>query len=174
MSVSAIGSSAITSPFYTPPVPDGASADPTQSTTPAKPKSQFRSDLATLIKDVRSGDMTSAQQALTAVQGDISAANAGYSPQSTSGGTQLPPDLQNLLDAVQKGDPTAAQSALTKLQADAPKAGGAGAAHGHHHHHHGGGDATDAGAASTSSSTATLGSTTADLDPASTNATTLI
>jgi hypothetical protein len=161
MSVSAIGSLPITSPFYTSPVSDSSSADATQSASP-KPKSQFRSDLATLINDVQSGDMSSAKQALTVVQNDISAANAAYSPQSASGGQQLPPDLQHLFDAVQNGDTTAAQAALKKMQSDAPRGGGE--VRGHHHRHRAsnaaqsagndaqaaGNDAQSAGAAGTS------------------------
>jgi hypothetical protein len=99
--------------------------------------------------------MTSAQQALAAVQSDISAATAGYTPQSTSSSTQLPPDVQSLFDAVQKGDTTGAQDALTKLQSDAQQTRGPGGTHGHHHHHHAQA-ASDAGSPSTSSSTATL------------------
>ncbi|MEO7086207.1 MAG: hypothetical protein ABI442_07750 [Gemmatimonadaceae bacterium] len=171
MSISTVALSSVTSPFSVNPVLN-TSADPVAPTTPAKPKSQFRSDIATLINAVQSGDMTGAKAALTAVQNDMSAVKAGYSQQSTSSTQQLPPDLQNLFDAVQNGDATSAQSALTKLQSDAQANGSsaAGGVHGHHHHHHHADSDAGASSASTTTSTSSTSTTSDSTTPATTAA----
>jgi len=148
MTISGVGSSQVTSPVY-----PASSADATSSSDPSdsaslrrSQRTQFRSDFASLLSAVKSGDMSAAQQALTAVQKDQGAAGATYSSQSTQGKGPLSNDIQSLFTAVQQGDSSAAQQALTQFQTDAHQqmqsraAGG----HGHHHHHHSSTDATSA------------------------------
>ena len=108
----------------------------------------FRSNLATLIQSVQSGDMTGAQSAATALQNEINgtasaaasasstaaatttatastssaSASSTSSTASTSGssGTQSTflADLESLLSAVQSGDATASQTAAGTVMDD--------------------------------------------------------
>ena len=143
MSISGIGSSQVfsTSALTAPTTSavasaanDGDADDGATSSVSAR--KQTRSDFASLLAAVQQGDMTSAQQALTAVQSDLSTAGATYSPSSQSGSGQVPTDLQTLFSAVQQGDTTSAQQALQKLQSDASQHRAHGAhGHGPHHHH---------------------------------------
>jgi ribosomal protein S20 len=141
MSVSGIGSSTSTSSMYPVVASDATSAsDPTDAQSLRRStRSQFRSDFASLLDAVKSGDMSAAQQALTAVQNDR-ASVATYSTQPSQGKGQFSTDLKSLFDAVQTGDQSAAQQALTQLQTDAQQQaqtrGAQGGGHGHHHHHH--------------------------------------
>lgn len=95
----------------------------------------FRSDLMSLFSAVKSGDLTAAQSALTALGNDRQ--NATYGPRGTSQNAQSPiaRDVQTLASALQSGDTAGAQKALQSLQTDLAAHG----AHGHHHHHHHGG-----------------------------------
>lgn len=142
MSVSGIGSSTSTSSMYPVVASDATSAsDPTDAQSLRRStRSQFRSDFASLLDAVKSGDMSAAQQALTAVQNDR-ASVATYSTQPSQGKGQFSTDLKSLFDAVQTGNQSAAQQALTQLQTDAQQQaqtrGAHGGGHGHHHHHHG-------------------------------------
>lgn len=87
-----------------------------------------------LSSAVQSGDMTSAQQALTQLQQDSPlVAQALQSGDSSSDSPQVSA-LKSLASAVQSGDASAAQSALSQLQQSGP--GGSSGVHGHHHHHH--------------------------------------
>lgn len=140
MSVSGIGSVSMTGPLFPTSSPDATSLS-TQSDPPSlrgSPKTQFRSDFASLLSAVKSGDMSAAQQALTAVESDRAASNATYSAQPTQGKGPLSTDLQSLFAAVQQGDTSAAQQALTQFQTDAQQQAQTRGAqgHGHHHHHH--------------------------------------
>jgi hypothetical protein len=84
-----------------------------------KPDS-FRSDFRSLLRAVKSGDMTSAQSALATIQSDVAAASATYSPASTTTPAESPlgADLKALFDAVGSGDATSAQTALAKFVSD--------------------------------------------------------
>ncbi|HEY4219427.1 MAG TPA: hypothetical protein VGM67_19925 [Gemmatimonadaceae bacterium] len=122
------------------------------STTPTQ--DSFTSDFASILASVQSGDITSAQAALTKLQSDQAPGELSYSPQSTAASTNAAStpqgDVQSLLQAVQGGDITAAQKALTSLQsdiqADASSATSGAtptnasptqpAVHHHGHHHH--------------------------------------
>ena len=151
MTISGIGSVLSTSPVF-----PASSSDATSATDPSDSQSlrrtqrtQFRSDFATLLDAVKAGDMSSAQQALTAVQTDRAAIGATYSNSSGQGQDKgaIPSDMQSLFDAVQQGDASAAQQALTKLQTDAQQQAMTRGAQGHGHHHHhrpASGDANDA------------------------------
>ena len=80
-----------------------------------KPDS-FRSDFRSLLRAVKSGDMTSAQSALATIKSDVASASATYSPASTTAPTGA--DLKALFDAVGSGDATSAQGALAKFVSD--------------------------------------------------------
>ena len=133
----------------------------TTSVSTGKPKDAFKSDFAALFSAVQSGDMTSAQQALTQLQADQQAVYGPASPSSSSSttstasspngsGSPVQNDLQSLISAVQAGDPAAAQKALSTLQGDLKSLGG-----GHHHHHHHGGGGAPAPATSATDPLAT-------------------
>lgn len=140
MSVSGIGSVTSSSLLYPASSADATNpSDPTDTQSLRRPQqSQFRSDFASLLAAVKSGDMSAAQQALTAVQNDRSTSSATYSSQPAQGKGPLSTDLQSLIDAVKQGDASAAQQALTQFQTDAQQkaSAGVGQGHGHHHHHH--------------------------------------
>lgn len=111
----------------------------------------FQSDFATMLQAVQAGNMSTAQSALTSLQGDVQSAAgyltySSYSPASSapSATTASTPqtDLNALFQAVKTGDVTSAQAALAKLQSDAQSAfdaanGGTRHVGGHHHHRHG-------------------------------------
>jgi hypothetical protein len=84
-----------------------------------KPDS-FRSDFRSLLRAVKSGDMTSAQSALATIKSDVASASATYSPASTSAPAESPvgADLKALFDAVGTGDATSAQAALSQFVSD--------------------------------------------------------
>jgi ribosomal protein S20 len=87
-----------------------------------------------LTSAVQSGDITSAQQALTQLQQDSPRlAQALQSGDSSTDSSRIS-SLKSLASAVQSGDVSGAQNALAQLQQ--PGAGAAGGVHGHHHHHH--------------------------------------
>lgn len=140
MSVSGIGSVSSTSLLYPASATDATSpADPSDTQSLRRSQgTQFRSDFASLLSAVKSGDMSAAQQALTAVQNDRAASSTTYSSQPAQGKGQVSTDLQSLFAAVQKGDTSGAQQALTQLQTDAQQQAQTRGAqgHGHHHHHH--------------------------------------
>ena len=145
MSVTGVGSYLSTSPIY-----PSSSVDATSPSDPSDAqnlrqmqRTQFRSDFAALLAAVKAGDMSSAQQALTAVQNDRASTSATYSSQTVPGNSPISSDLQSLFSAVQSGDPTAAQQALTQFQTDAKQDAQAAGAHGHHHRHHHSSDSTD-------------------------------
>jgi len=140
MSVSGVGSCSSTNQLHATSNAANTEPEPPDSSVAASTnrsnRAQFRSDFASLLNSVQSGDMSSAQQALSAVQGDLSSFGATYSAQSAPGTSPVSTDLQSLFDAVQKGDASAAQQALTQLQSDAQQQAQAGGVRGHHRHHH--------------------------------------
>ncbi len=88
-----------------------------------------KSDFSTMAQAINSGDLSTAQTALTSFLNNV------QSPQSSnsifSSNTQVGKDIQSLQSALQSGDTKGAQSALQTLQADLSKVMG-----GKHHHHH--------------------------------------
>ena len=87
----------------------------------------FQSDLSSLVQAVRGGDISAAQSALSALQSDVAASDATYSPASTASTASTSPapaaspaqsDLDALFRAVQSGDLAGAQAALGQLQSD--------------------------------------------------------
>jgi hypothetical protein len=108
------------------------------STTWQSQAGQVQSDFQSLGKALRSGDLSSAQQAFAVLQKDL---QAGQSSSATDNSA-----LNAVGSALQSGNITAAQQAFAALK-------------GHHHgHHHGGGGgaaALEAAAPTTSSSAST-------------------
>lgn len=93
------------------------------------PATSFRSSIETLLHSARSGNMTTAQSAATAVQAALDRTTA-QSASSTSSATQAAgagpdstepsflTDFKSLLSAVQSGDATASKSAASTLMND--------------------------------------------------------
>jgi type VI protein secretion system component VasK len=112
---------------------------------------QLLNDFKGIGSDIQSGDLTSAQSALTTFENDLQS-NNGQNPLSKlfSSNSTLGTDLTTLQTALQSNDPTAAQNAFKTLTQDmqsSVKTQGA-----HHHHHH---RAQSSSSATASSSTAT-------------------
>ncbi len=143
--------------------------------------------LASLESAVQSGNISTAQQSLTALQQDTqtiqstldpsgnqsaSGQGAGSSSGQTAGASAqsaFASDLTALLQAVQSGNTATAQQDATAVQNDLQNAGSQqapAATSGHHHHHHHMAQAADSASAS-SSTTTTNTSTTSLTDPAS-------
>ena len=145
MGISSIGS--LASPITSSQPTSGTVTAGTSSTQDRRAqRTQFRSDFASLLSAVQSGDMSAAQQSLSAVQSDMSAQSATYGQSGTAPTGQIGSDIQSLFDAVRKGDAPAAQQALSQLQSDRqqPTQTNAAPPHGHHHHHHHHGSASNA------------------------------
>jgi hypothetical protein len=134
---------------------------------------QRNQDLASLEAAVQSGNITTAQQSLTALQQDTQTIQSTLDPssnQSTGGQgsgssaqSAFASDLTALLQAVQSGDTATAQQDATAVQNDLQNAGSqqAPAANsGHHHHHHHMAQATDSTSGSSSTTTSGTSSST--------------
>ena len=110
------------------------------STTPAYHASsansfdQLFNDFKGIGSDIQSGDLSSAQSALTAFQSDLQNSN-GKDPisQLFSNNSTLGNDLTALQTALQSNDPTAAQNAFKTLTQDMQGAMKTQKAHHHHH-----------------------------------------
>jgi len=113
---------------------------------------QLFNDFKSIGSDIQSGDLTSAQSALTTFQRDLQNSN-GQNPLSKlfSNNSTLGNDLTALQTALQSNDPAAAQNAFKTLTQDMQTAMKTQGAHRHHHHHH----AQSSSAATTSSSSDT-------------------
>jgi hypothetical protein len=113
-------------------------------------------DLKSIGTALQSGDLSSAQSALTAFQQAQPAATQAPGSQPFGQNSQANTDYQTLTTALKSGDLSAAQKAFTSLKTDLKPTQ---SAHKGHHHHH----AASATAASTTSTTgATASSTTAN------------
>jgi len=104
-------------------------------------------DFGNLVSAIKSGNLTSAQQAFSALQTLSGSASTGAGTgtttgtTTTTGGTSNSSPLAAIGQALASGDIGAAQQAL----ANAFNGSGGG----HHHHHHGGGGASTGTAATT-------------------------
>jgi hypothetical protein len=123
---------------------------------------QFFQDFKALGSALQSGNLSTAQSALSTFQQDLQAsapAAAQTSSQSSSQpfgkNTQANTDFQNLTSALQSGDLSGAQQAFASLQNDLKTAKGH-----HHHHHHGSSGASSGTSATASSSTPASSSST--------------
>jgi hypothetical protein len=114
---------------------------------------QTLQDFKAIGSALQSGDVTTAQNALTTFQQDLQGNSQTSSSQPFGKNSQANTDYQNLTSALQSGDLSGAQKAFTSLQSDLK------AVHKGHHHHHG---ASTTPPATTTSSAAT--SSTVDSD----------
>jgi hypothetical protein len=96
---------------------------------------QSAQDFKALQTALKSGDVTSAQQAFASLQKDMQSSFPAAGATSTPSGQSSPmsADFQTLQSALQSGDLSGAQSAFATLKQDMQSTR---AAHGTHHHHH--------------------------------------
>lgn len=106
-------------------------------------------DFGNLVSAIKSGNLSSAQQAFSALQALGGSAGTGTTTGTTTGATATTGSTSNsnsplaaIGQALSSGDISGAQQAL----ANAFNGSGHG---GHHHHHHGGGSSTNTAAATT-------------------------
>ncbi len=112
------------------------------------------SNFKNLVNAVQSGDLKSAQNAFSQIEGLLGKTQtpqAVAAPQSSGQQNQLSADFAALGKALQSGDIGGAQDALKKLGQDLQPSNSTAKAH-HHHHHHGGKPPSDATASSTAAS----------------------
>jgi hypothetical protein len=110
--------------------PSATDAAPASTAPTSGPKQDtFRGDFSSLVKAVRSGDISVAQSALAALQSDLTSTSATYGPTSTSSTAPAPTaspvqsDLAALFQAVRDGDIAGAQGALGQLEQDVRSTG---------------------------------------------------
>jgi type VI protein secretion system component VasK len=126
---------------------------------------QLFSDFKSIGSDIQSGDLTSAQSALTTFQTDLQNSN-GQNPLSKlfSNNSTLGNDLSALQTALQSNDPAAAQNAFKTLTQDMQTSMKSQGTHRHHHHHGQSSSASTALLDSTTDSTSGSSSTGSTLD----------
>jgi hypothetical protein len=132
--------------------------------SPANPyQTQYQNGFAQTLEDfnsigsaLQSGDLSSAQSALTAFQQDLQGNSQTSSNQPFGQNTKANTDYQSLTSALQAGDLSGAQSAFANLQKDLEGSGRT-----HRRHHHGSDDygAADAAASTTGTSSSSTSST---------------
>ena len=122
---------------------------------------QLFSDFKGIGSAIQSGDLTSAQNALSTFQTDLQN-NTGNNPLSRlfSKNSNLNDDLKSLSDALSSNDPAKAQDAFKTLIKDMQTAMRTMRSHGHHRHHHvdNDGDSDDGGSSTTSTTASTTSS----------------
>ena len=126
----------------------------------SSPFATLRNDLASLGSSVSSGNLASAQTALTAVQNDIQSLPKppGSSTSPIGSSSTIQNDLKAIQTAIQSSDKTGAQAAFSKLKTDLQSVRG-------HHGHHGGGKppiSTDTSSSDGAQSTTGSSSTTSN------------
>jgi len=119
---------------------------------------QISQDFQAIGSALQSGNLSTAQTALSTFQQALQAAAAQNSVSQPFGkNTQANSDYQSLSSALQSGDLTSAQKAFASLQTDLkPTQTSSLAIHGHHHSH--GSGLTTVGAASSSVTANAVGS----------------
>ena len=108
----------------------------TQNTAANDGFGQLFSDFKSIASTIQSGDLSSAQTALTTFEQDLQN-NTGKNPLSQlfkNNGT-LSKDLDAVQTALKSNDPAAAQSAFKTLGEDMQTAMKTHRSHGRHHHH---------------------------------------
>jgi hypothetical protein len=106
-----------------------ASATNPYAITNQNPFEQSFSDLKAIGTALQSGDLTGAQNALTAFQQNLPGSSQTSASSPFGKNTQANQDYQALNTALQSGDQAGAQKAYASLQSDLK------AAHKGHHHH---------------------------------------
>jgi hypothetical protein len=115
-------------------------------------------DLKSIGTALQSGDLSSAQSALTAFQQDQPAAAQSPASQPFGQNSQANTDYQTLTAALKSGDLSAAQKAFASLKTDLKATQ---SAHKGHHHHHAPSATTSPTTVTTSTTGATASSSTA-------------
>jgi hypothetical protein len=118
--------------------------------------SQSFKDLKDIGSALQSGDLSTAQSALSTFQQQLQGSSSASSSQPFGSNAQANKDYQSLSTALQSGDTKGAQQAFASLKTDLKSAQKGG-----HHHHHG---APPAAPATSTSSTASLVSTTGSVN----------
>jgi hypothetical protein len=122
---------------------------------------QLFSDFKGIGSSIQSGNLTSAQTALTSFENDLQS-STGTNPLTKlfSNNSTLSTDLTNLQNALKSNDPSGAQSAFKTLTQDMQTAMKTQGTKRHHHHHHADNDASSSSTSSNSTnSTASSSST---------------
>jgi ribosomal protein S20 len=114
---------------------------------------------------LQSGDLTTAQSALTAFQQALPGSSSTSTSQPFGKNSQANTDYQSLTSSLKSGDLASAQKAFTSLQKDLKPAQTTQAAHKGHHHHHSS-SATAATPAATTASPTVSSSTSSTSDSA--------
>jgi len=132
------------------------SATSISQTSAANSFNQSFNDFKNIGSDIQSGNLTSAQSALTAFQGDLQSTN-GKNPLSQlfSNNSKLGDDLTSLQTALKSNDAAGAQNAFKTLVKDMQGAMKTQTSHGHHHHHRVDSDGDTDGTTSAASTSAT-------------------
>jgi len=121
----------------------GISTVPTNNYQSSGAPSEFQRDFRALVRSLKSGDLSGAQQAYKALS-QLPDGGQGPSANSNSRFSQA---LNQIGQALQNSDLSGAQQALSSLQQ----------ARGHHHHgQHGGGESTTSAGTTPPSSSASL------------------
>ena len=102
---------------------------------------------------LQSGDLSTAQSALTTFQQSLQGGSQTTASQPFGKNSQANTDYQSLTSSLQSGDLAGAQKAFASLQNDLKPTQSTHAAHKGHHHHHGSSATAAAPAATTSGST---------------------
>jgi len=131
-----------------------SSSNPAYQNYNASNVKQTIQDFQAIGNALQSGDVSTAQSALTTFQQALS--NSSNSQSSTSQpfgkNSQANTDYQSLVSSLQSGNLTTAQQAFTSLQKDLKPV------HKGHHHHHGSSTTTASTANSPASTTGSAGS----------------
>ena len=136
-----------------------------QQTSAANSFNQSFNDFKNIGSAIQSGNLTTAQSALTAFQSDLQS-NSGQNPLSRlfNNSSKFSDDLTSLQTALKSNDSASAQNAFKTLVKDMQGAMKTQAPHGHRHHHRVDSDGDNDGStatAATSATDSTTGSTSA-------------
>jgi hypothetical protein len=128
-----------------------SATNPNQTTNPSV-LGKIVQDFKAIGSALQSGNLSTAQSALTAFQQALQGSSQTSTTQPFGSNTQANTDFQSLVSALKSGDLSSAQKAFASLQTDLTSTHKA-----HHHHHHGSGTApstTPTNGATTSSAVA--------------------
>jgi outer membrane protein assembly factor BamD (BamD/ComL family) len=144
-----------------------STTNPNQTTNQQSGYTQIAQNFQAIGSSLQSGDLSSAQSALAALQQALQGNSQSNSQTSSSQpfgkNSQANKDYQNLTSALQSGNLSTAQKAYASLQNDLKSAQSTKSAHKGHHHHHAA-SATSATASSTTPTTSSTSSSTVGSD----------
>jgi len=143
-----------------------ASATSPYQTTNQSGFSQLVQNFNAIGTALQSGDLSSAQSALTTFQQSVQGSSQATASQPFGKNSQANTDYQSLTSSLQSGNLASAQKAFTSLQKDLKPTQTTQAAHKGHHHHHSASATAATTAATTASSSTTNSSTSSNSDSA--------